>query len=189
VELINKVATARIDPAGLPAEADVRIDGKRIAPTDYARIEVDPGTRAIEVRAPGKQPYLATFEVAGRDAGAIPIALVDERGPAGAPAPAPRGRGRKIAAASLAVAGAGLCIASPIWAYSLQQSADGKAQDEVDSATTKQHIATGMFVGGLVAAGIGAYLFFTAPSSAEPRTAIAPLIGNDQLGLAVGGSF
>jgi len=52
-DLAAKVVTAKIEA---PPDATVFVDGRRVLPTDYARVEVDKDS-LIEARAPGKQVF------------------------------------------------------------------------------------------------------------------------------------
>ena len=68
------------------------------------------------------------------------------------------------------------------------QSAEGRRLN--NAAHTDASIATGLAIGGAVALGVGAYLWFTAPSSAR-RTALElrPGAGSASAGLTLVGSF
>lgn len=177
VALATKVSTLRIDA---PPGAEVIVGGRPIDPRDYGRVEVDRGTVVIEARAPGKAPFRRELAVTARDAGPVAIALTDA-----APPPADnRGMRRKIVAGGLGVAGLGLCIASPLWARSIQQSYDrdmtGKTRSD---ELAKQHVATGMFIGGAALIGVGVYLYLTAPVERRVTAYVAPT------GLGIAGTF
>lgn len=198
VALAAKVSIVRIGAAAVPASAEILIDGKLVAPTDYARVEVDRGRHTLEARAPGKRPFRRSFEVTGTDAGTLVIpALADGSRGAGSPdsdafGDAPSPRGRIVLAASLAGAGTLLCIASPLWARSVQSSYDAAVANmempSYSAARTQQHIATGMFVVGAGLIGAGAYLYLTRPR-AEVATALVPLIDAHHVGFALSGSL
>lgn len=192
VALAAKVPIIRLDASAAPG-AEIRIDGKLITPTDYARVEIDRGSHTLEARATGKQPYKRSFDVGAVDAGTIEIpALVDEPHVI-APPPfvpqvdTPTSRRRLVLAASLGGGGVALCIISPLWARHTKTAYDeAVANHEMpsySSARIKQHIATGLFVGGLGLIGAGAYLYFTKPSS----TAIVPTVDAQQVGIAITG--
>ncbi len=192
--LATKVSLVRIDA---PAGVEVRIDGKLIAPIEYARLEVDRGSHELEARVDGKPPYERSFDVTARDGGTLTIPpFVDEPTPPPAviepvePGTPPAPRGRLVLAASLGGAGLGLCIASPLWArHTKRVYDDAVAAGEMpdgSSARLKQHVATGMFVAGAAAVGVAAYLYITRPASS---TAVAPVIDGQQVGIAIIGSL
>jgi tetratricopeptide (TPR) repeat protein len=195
VALAAKVPILRLDASAAPG-AEIRIDSKLIAPTDYARVEIDRGSHTLEARAAGKQPYRRSFDVGATDAGMIEIpALLDEPREVVVPPvvgpeiDTPRTRKRIIVAASLAGGGLALCIVSPLWARHTKNAYDeAVAKHEMPSysaARTKQHVATGMFVGGLGLIGVGAYVYFTKPSG----TVVAPIVDAQQVGVAISGSL
>jgi hypothetical protein len=195
VALAAKVPIVRLDASAAPG-AEIRIDGKLVAATDYARVEIDRGNHKLEARATGKQPFRRSFDVGAVDAGTIEIpALVDEpievTPPPGGPiVDTPSSKNRVVLAASLGGAGVALCIISPLWARHTKNAYDeAVANHEMpsySSARTKQHIATGMFVGGLGLIGVGAYLYFTQPSH---TTAVTPVIDTQQVGIAISGAL
>jgi tetratricopeptide (TPR) repeat protein len=197
IGLAAKVPILRLD-ASAAAGAEIRIDGKLITPTDYARVEIDRGSHSLEARAAGKQPFRRSFDVEATDAGTISIpALVDEPikitpTPGDPIIDTPPSRNRVVLAASLGAGGLALCIISPLWARRTKNAYDeAVANHEMpsySSARTKQHIATGMFVGGLGLIGAGAYLYFVRPAR-TPTTAITPVIDAQQIGLAISGSL
>ena len=194
--LSAKVSTVKLDTSAAPADVEIRIDSKLIAPTDYARVELDRGTHSLEARASGKQPYKESIE---DDEGTITLPpLVDEDTVRLPPPPIeptpPSNMGRTVLAASFGAVGLGLCIASPLWARHTMNAYDeavmkGEMPD-YSSARAKQHIATGMFVAGLAAIGFGTYLYLTMPSnSPTATTAITPVIDAHHVGIAISGSL
>jgi tetratricopeptide (TPR) repeat protein len=73
---------------GVPADAQVAIDGTSQRPSGVLRI--NPGRHRIEVRAPGKQAFTQDFDIASGQRLAINVpALEAETGPTAAPPPAP----------------------------------------------------------------------------------------------------
>jgi tetratricopeptide (TPR) repeat protein len=199
VALAAQVSIVRIVAAAVPASTEILLDGKLVAPTDYARVEIDRGSHTLEARAPGKQPFRRSFDVTGTNAGTLVIpALTDGSREAGSPDPdthvdAPSPRGRIVLAAGLAGAGTILCIASPLWARSVRNNYDDAVANmelpSYSAARTKQHIATGMFVVGAGLIGAGAYLYLTRPRTAEVATALVPLIDAHHVGFAISGSL
>jgi tetratricopeptide (TPR) repeat protein len=194
VGLAAKVPIVRLDASAAPG-AEIRIDGKLIAPTDYARVEIDRGSHTLEARAAGKQPYNRSFEVRAVDGGTITVpAFTDEQQivtppPGGGDVEVPSPRNRIILAAGLGAGGLVLCIVSPLWARHTKNAYDeAVANHEMpsySSARTKQHIATGMFVGGVGLIGVGAYLYFTRPT----RTTVVPFADSQQVGIAISGAL
>lgn len=67
-------------------------------------------------------------------------------------------------------------------------SAEGQSQ--TDDARSLATISTIAVIGGVALIGAGALLYLTAPEASDGRSArLAPVIGDGQLGLALGGSF
>jgi len=195
LSLAAKVSVVKLT---VPEGAEVLIDGKLIAPTDYARVEVDRGTHSLEARADGKQTYRHELVVDAADAGTIKIPELAGAGGGGGqnvvvgPGPdtgAPSTLGRTVMAATFGGAGLVLCIASPLWARHTKNAYDeAVANGEMpsySSARTKQHIATGMFIAGLGAIGLGTYLYLTMPSG----TTVAPVVDAQQVGVVISGSL
>lgn len=199
VALVAKVSIVRVDAAAAPAGTEILIDGKLVAPTDYARVEIDRGRHTLEARGTGKRPFRRSFDVTGTDVGTLVIpALTGEPRGGGSPDPdtrvdAPSPRGRIVLAAGLAGAGTILCIASPLWARSVQSSYDDAVASmkmpSYSAARTQQHLATGMFVVGAGLIGAGAYLYLTRPRPAAEATALVPLIDAHHVGFAISGSL
>lgn len=203
IELAVRVATVKLDMTAASDNVEIRIDGTRIAPADYARVEVDRGRHTLEARAPGKQPHTQTFEVATRQAETLVIpalTTLQESAPAGPPTDAPlpgasdrsRGAGRKILAATFGGVGLGLAIVAPLWARSVKNTYDADvasgAMPSWEAARNQQHLATGMFGSGLVLIGLATYLYLTMPSDSR-AIAVSPSMGNGQLGLVVNGAL
>lgn len=207
IDLAAKVPTVRIDAAAAP-EAEVEIDGKPVASTDFERVEIDRGPHKLEARATGKHAYETSFEISGRDGGTITIPTLTGEGAAssstttigpdephgdGAAAGEPSRMPRLILGASFGVVGLGLCVASPIWASHTKSVYDTAVANgempSVSAARNRQHIATGMFIGGLGLIGFSTYLLLTQPAHKSTTTAIAPLLGDHQLGVAISGSL
>jgi hypothetical protein len=197
IALSTKVSVIKIDASAAPPSVEIRVDNKLIAPTDYARVELDRGTHELEARAPGKETYEATFEVNAIDAGTLTIpTLVDESEYIGPDPvePATSNLGRTILAAGFGAAGLGLCVGSPLWARSTKRAFDqavaNGAMPSYSTARNKQHIASGMFVLGLGAIGVATYVYLTMPSArATPTTAIVPVLDGQQVGIAISGAL
>ncbi len=195
ISLATKVPIVRIDASAAPG-AEIHIDDKLIAPTDYARVEIDRGEHELEARAQGKKPYTQSFDVTSSDAGTLTIPALEDvptstGGGGSVIVDTPPPRSRVILAASLAGGGLALCIISPLWANKVKSDYDEAVKNlmmpDYSAARTKQHIATGMFVAGVGLIGVGAYLYFTKPSATA--TAIAPVVDAHTVGIAISGSL
>jgi len=57
------------------------------------------------------------------------------------------------------------------------------------AASITRYAGTGMFVGGVAAVGLGAYLYFAADHEKVRTTVVAPIATGDRAGLAVSGAF
>ena len=158
-------------------------------PTDPA----DPDDKlTIRVTAPGHESYSSEpFELPTKAKRVVTIPPLTPTGGVVDPpvTTAPKSR-RKLYAVGLGVAGAGLVTGSALWAYSIQQNADG---DEYSSSekTKLRFITTPMAVVGVAAIGVGAYLFFTGSSSKESRdgTSVVPTVSPEGPGIVVLGHF
>jgi hypothetical protein len=153
---------------------------------------VDPGDHVVEALAPGKKPWSAHVSLdASGDAKAIAIPSLDAA-PTASPAPvsasvdakrtvdaSPTDRGSSQRTIGLGVGGLGvvaLTVGSYFGLQALSKSADAKklcspsrcdnsnAVQLNDDARTNAHLADAVLGGGLIAVGIGAYLFFAAPT-------------------------
>ena len=195
--LSTKVSVVKLDASAAPVNIEIRIDTKLIAPTDYARVELDRGTHNLEARATGKKPYDRSFDVTSTDAGTITIPKLEDSQQSGeGPGPIetpPSNLGRMLLAGGFGVAGLGFCIASPLWARHTKSAYDDAVANgdmpSYSSARAKQHIATGMFVAGLGLIGLGTYIYLTMPSGTSSSTAITPVIDAHQVGIAISGAL
>jgi len=198
LSLSTRVSVVKLDASAAPANVEIRIDTKLVAPTDYARVELDRGEHNLEARATGKQPYDHSFDVTSPDAGTITIPKLEDsqqviEGPGPVEPGTPSNLGRMLLAGGFGVAGLGFCIASPLWARHTKNAYDeAVANGEMPSysaARAKQHIATGMFVAGLGLIGLGTYIYLTMPSGTQASTAITPVIDAHQVGIAISGAL
>jgi hypothetical protein len=192
--LSTKVSTVKLDVSEAPLDVEIRIDTKLIAPTDYARVELDRGTHELEARASGKQPHRESIE---SDAGTVTIPALTDVTPEVPIGPIDNGSrsnlGRTLLAAGFGTVGLGLCIAAPLWARHTKNAYDeAVANGDMPSyseARAKQHVATGMFIAGLGLIGFGTYLYLTMPSSTPVSTAITPVIDAHQVGISISGAL
>ncbi len=175
-------------------EAEVRIDGKKIAPTEYGKVEVDPGAHEVVGTTVGKRKVVQSIDVPESASKAVTITFTEDA----VPVYVDRGKGRRRGAIILGGVGIGAMVFSTVysaiekkhWDDIGDKSADARAsQDKV--ATKVQYIGTGAFIlgcGAVVAAGV---LYFTAPDKEQisDGTAFAPVITHDSFGLAASGTF
>lgn len=180
-------------------EADVRIDGKKIASTEYGRVEVDPGAHEVVAITTGKKKIVQGIDVAEGTSTPVSLTFTQDA----VPVYIDRGKGRKRAALVLGGVGVAALAFSGIYSYARKQDwkeagvekpgttkqERNDAQDDI--ATEVQYIGTGAFIlgcAGVVAAGV---LYFTAPDKEQisDGTAFAPVITRDSFGLAASGTF
>lgn len=199
VTLATKVATAKIDVSAAPPDVAVTIDGRPVLPTEYRRIEVDAGSK-VEARARGKQPFEQVIEVNGRDAGTIQIVMAD----VAVPKLIDPGKSRRRLGWGLVAGGVGLGLISGgygLYVTKVQyDEGRGSLCDGTANATEcfdraefrLQVIDTAIFAAGVAVAAAGVYLIVSAPKAYREsidQSAIAPVVGPDQLGFVWSGAF
>ncbi len=183
-----------------PPEAEVRIDGTKIASTEYGKVEVDPGSHEIVGTTKGKKKVVQAIDVPEGTSKAIAIAFTEDA----VPVYVDRGKGRRRGAIILGGVGVAALAFSGVYSYAQKQnwkdagndiagvpSKPQRDKNQDDIATKVQYIGTGAFIlgcGAIVAAGV---LYFTAPEKEKisDGTAFAPVITGDSFGLAASGSF
>jgi hypothetical protein len=198
--LAVRVPTLTITFAKPPPEGwTLAVDGNPIAEVDLGHVEVDPHVKhVVELQTKGNPPV--TTEVTLKDGETKPLVL-DVPGPVVAARPPPpekvyvevdRGRTRRLVA--YGVAGVGVAL----WGASLYVSLDAKDKlDNSEHPEDWQHYenvarwgGTSLFVGGALAIAGAGVLYFTAPGIERvERTAFAPVVSSDQLGVMVHGAF
>ena len=184
-----RVPSIRIEVS--PADAEVRIDGERVSPTDYGKKEIDPRVEhEITARAPGKKKVVEKVTIGEGETKTISLSVTE----AAVPVYADTGKGRRRGGLILAGVGVGALILTGV--YGLVQRDkffdDSLTMAEQDKAKDNLRIfGTTTFIVGLATATTGAILYFTAPRREQisDGTAFAPLITNDQIGLAASGRF
>jgi hypothetical protein len=182
-------------------------------------LPVDGGTYKITARAPGNAEWSSTVTVAvDHDAKAIEIPKLkaaalqpshDTRPAAtaevtGAPADGRRSRVLPIVVGGVAVGLLGGALGFELSARSSYDSSkkaktNQDLNSEFDSAVNKRHVAEGLALGGLAAAGVSVWLFLrssgsggdetTSTSTQASRLIIQPVFGPDHAGLVVGGRY
>jgi len=160
-------------------------------------VEIDPGTRTIVVSAPGRVAYTTTFSIAKGEHKAVAIPKLGY----------PVSGGRAGVGKVLTFSGAGLVLVGigvGIYArheynaqfptHCMDPDADHPTCDQTgyanaQNARTLGWVGTGVGAAGLAAAGIGAFLWFTAPKNESMHVAIVPTVTPEVAGLTAIGSF
>lgn len=192
--LAVRVPVLRIVVTNAPG-ATVFVDDKRIADIDLGKVEVDPGAHVVELRIHGKEPVRE--EVTVKDGGKRDVALTIA---AAAPHPPPKqvvveidhGASRRLLA--YVIGGAGLAMWGGSLAVSLVADDNYNASEHPEDWRDAQQLArfggTSLFIVG-TAAIVGAVVLYVKAPGVErmERTAVTPVVGSDQIGLAVHGGF
>lgn len=184
-----KVSVLTITLAGA-ADADIRLDGKKVEPTDYGRVEVDSGSHELVARTTGKKKVTQTVSINEAENKAITVEFKE----AAVAEYIDRGSGRRKGAIILGVAGVATLIGVGIYGFVEKNNYEDPmaTKDEYDAAQQRlRYLGTGLFVLGVGAITAGAILYFTAPGKEQisDGTAFAPVLAPDQIGVAFGGSF
>lgn len=170
-------------------DADIRVDGKRIAATDYGRVEVDPGAHEIVGTAPGKKKVVQNVDVAEGASRSVVVAF----DVAAVPVYVDRGKTRRRGAIALAGVGVGAMVASGVWGYLAKQAYDKETDPDkrASMADDLKYFGTGLFTLGAIAVVGAGVIYFTAPGREQVSdgTAFAPILTRDGFGLAASGSF
>lgn len=191
--LVEKVAIGRIDTTGLPPDAEITIEGRRVAPAEFGRVELDHGANRVEARARGKQPYSGVHEVRARDAGVIQIELkgeiVYETVDAGA--------GRRKAAYAVgggAIAFGVACVVANLkWRSDANEHRNDPTSTLTDEANEKMAKWGTALFGASVALGVTSVVLYVTAPGIERREVqqarLVPVVTPDGAGLAFGGRF
>lgn len=160
-------------------------------------VEIDPGTTTVVVTAPGRVAYTTRFSIAKGEHKAIAIPKLNS----------PVSGGRAGVGKVLTFSGAGLVLVGigvGIYAHSKwndqfpthcqnpdddHPTCDQTGYTNTQNARTLGNVGTGVGAAGIVAAGIGAFLWFTAPKSETAHVAIVPTVTPEVAGLTAIGSF
>lgn len=179
------------------------IDDKVFPITGANDIRVDPGTRHIVVTAPGRLPYETTVDIKAQEKKTVEIPKLKP--------PVTVSQGRRTVGKIITFSGAAL-VATGI---GIGFAADRKYQGEIDNgnctkvgddvmcnpqgykttsnALTLGTVGTVVGITGVVAAGLGAYLWFFAPKDPTnehaPSVTLAPTLSPDGAGVAAVGRF
>lgn len=195
IALRDLVNTLQITVEGA-SQADVLVGGRQVRPTDYGRYEVDAGTLEIVARAPGKKPFTQTLEVPERTKNEAnpPIEIQIDLTEDAVPVFIDRGAGRRKAALFIGAGGIAALAFTGVYGIVQKGKFDDAAGDPTQQKRIKdqvRYVGTGVFIVGAGLVGAAAFLYFTADGKEQVSdgTAFAPVITNDQLGLAVSGRF
>jgi hypothetical protein len=160
-------------------------------------VDIDPGTRTIVVSAPGRVAYTTKITIAKGEHKAIAIPKLGY----------PVSGGRAGVGKVLTFSGVGLVavgIGVGIYAHHKYTSqfpthcsdaeadhptCDQTGYSNTQNARTLGWVGTGVGVAGIAAAGIGAFLWFTAPKTESSHVAIVPTVTPEVAGLTAVGSF
>lgn len=193
---VPHVTVALAEP--LPG-ATVLLDDRVVPLDQLAEIAVDPGERVVVVSAPQRLPYRTrlTITPSARLQVAVPplarsITVTSSR----------RRIGQITTIAGAAAIGTGIGLGLYAWhLYDGQYpdhctKADGGDHCDADGLRNTDRarsigtVGTVVGIAGVVAAGVGAYLWLRSPASTEHLpVALVPAIGADQLGVAALGRF
>ena len=174
------------------------VDDQIVDIKDASDVEIDPGTRTIVVTAPGRVAYKTTVTIAAGEHKAVAIPRLG----------APVSSGRQTVGKVLTFSGAGLvAVGIGVGFYarhkynnqfpthcsdpsSARPMCDPAGYAATQNAKTLGWVGTGAGAAGLVTAGIGAYLWFTAPhTESAARVSFLPSVSPDQAGIVAVGQF
>jgi hypothetical protein len=198
--LSPRVPTIKIVLTGADDGA-VTLDGARVPPTSFARLEADAGPHKLEAHAPGKEPLSQDVIVDDKpDARqAVTLALVPEVAHAHAKDIAvpryveiDRGASRRHIGFIVGATGGGLVLAAG--GLSLLAKNRFDASDDVSTRRSWKTVAhwgaTSMFAGGIAALAVGIGLYVSAPDKERVLQAtLVPVVDGSSAGFAVGGAF
>jgi tetratricopeptide (TPR) repeat protein len=179
----------------------VRLAGRPVAPASEIRELVEPRDLDLVVTVPGQPAFTATLHAV---AGALATVEVPAFARDAPPAHSRRRRSRVYLAGGVSAAGVvGLGVSLGL-ALSAKRRYDGafdsgacqrgepsarctrEGKVTIDRAGERADLATGFAIGGVVLAGIGAALFFTAP---RETIRVEPIATGRALGVGVVGRF
>jgi hypothetical protein len=185
--LTSEVARITLILNDLQENASITIDGVPVERTELT-VEVDAGAHMVEAKAAGKQPSRTEITVKNKEVKTHPFKKLADV----IIGPAPDRTKRRIVGAVIGLGGFG--VASLTFGL-LANNTQNKYEEELgkDPATEKptgKMRTLGVIWGGIsaVALGVGGYLFFSSPKESN-RTAWAPVITPDQIGVAFSGGF
>ena len=170
----------------------VKVGGKPRAPAEWARtIAIEPGAIAVSATAPDHDAFEVSRDAQAGDQITIEIpplavhatAVVETKPVALQPARPPHTLTPWIVGGS----GAVVVIASMVLGVHAKAVDDtGLAQpapagnSDIHTAVTEANVATGLFAAGVIAMGVGGYLYFR-----ESRASVAPISDGHGAGVAI----
>ena len=197
--LLVLVPNVKIELGASPAETQIRIDGERIGPPDYGKFDLDPGTHELEATATGKRTFKHSFTVKeGQQQVAIAVTFEDT---VTTTSTVDGGRTRRLIGYAMVGGGIVAMSVGGVVAYKAKQDwvafrdqdptpDENALETKQNSLRTRQHISTGVFIGGLALVGTGVVLYLTAPKPEErQQTSFTPVISPDQVGFSYSRGF
>jgi hypothetical protein len=199
VALAAKVPTIKIEIGEpLPRDGTVTVDGATIDSTSFARLEIDAGHHVVELHGPGLTTSRQTIDVRDDSTPETVVTLHVVVAPPPTPPRAKivvevdRGRPWRHRAYIVGSIGVGLLVAETGLGL-----VGRKIFDDSHDLATRQRWKNIVRYGGTSMAGVGGaavmtavVLYLAAPGKERvEQTAIAPFAGDDQLGIAIAGSF
>ncbi len=187
VTISPKVPSVKLEPS--EAGAQIQIDGKLVAPTEYGKTEVDPGEHVIVGTAAGKKKVVEHIDLEEGESRTVALAFNE----AAVAVYIDRGEGRRRAAMILGGAGIAAMAFSGVYSYLGKRDWDhaSSIQEQDEIAARVRYVGTGGFILGAGALVAGGILYLTAPGKEQVSdgTAFAPTVSKDGMGLAFAGSF
>lgn len=190
------IALAEPRPAGVVVLVD-----RRVVPLDQLReLPVDPGTRDIVVSAPGRVSYHSELQIAPAEQRALDIPALARSVDAGT---ARRRAGQLTVLAGGAATVTGITLGVVAWRKYRNQfgapdspcsdtggvvSCDERGQVATSSARTLGNVGTVVGALGVVALGVGGYLWWRAPRS-DRELRVVPVASPDAAGVLAVGRF
>ena len=173
---------------------DIAVTSKQI--DQQERVAVDPGELVIVVSAPGRLAYEARMMIGKQETKAIEVPELKK-------GVTVKSSSRRSIGIITTAAGGGLLITGQVLAlvarsrYRKAKDAgcvmnicEPEAQADIESAMTLGDVGTGVSIVGLAAAGIGVYLWITAPKDpTEKRVTLLPSVTPEGAGITALGSF
>ena len=209
-ELAPKVPHVGFDlPPGADSAAIFLLDGKEIDRGGFAgEIEVEPGPHAIEARVPGQDPKTTRFDIEigehKRVTVDLPQIVVKQQPSSKIVAPPVKERDPQRFWAGIGlVSGGGIAIAVSGTVALLARSDYAKQIANCPGDVCETHAAytatnddrsranamTFVAAGGLVLAGVGAYLLLTDQRDHPTPVTASPLVAPNAIGVAFGGGW
>lgn len=180
----------------------VLVDGHTVAVDHLQDIPIDPGERVVVVSALGRLPYRVQFVIAKAEHKTLVV-------PRLARSVTVTSSQRRIGQITAITGGAAFVTSIGLALYGLRlhnqqfdqghcmtrnghDLCDAVGQPASERARTFGNVATYLGAAGLVAAGVGGYLWYRSPRStpaADQKLAIVPAVTGDSVGVAALGRF